>query len=89
MPGLCEKCENKYCLNNGNEKGFDNCNNFSGNKEKDKAKELQAETILAIFDWIEKHSVIKDKDGNILHDAYIDIGDKTLLDYWHERFNKE
>lgn len=33
------------------------------------------------FEWIEKHSVIKDKNGNIIEDAIVDIGDIKLSEF--------
>jgi len=33
------------------------------------------------FEWIKNHSVIKDKNGEIIDDAYIDVGDILLSDY--------
>lgn len=44
------------------------------------------EVVMVVFDWIQNHAVIKNKEGKILDDAYIDIGDKSLSQFISEYF---
>ena len=50
--------------------------------------DIRNKTVKSIFEWIKKHSVIKDTEGNIITDAYIDSGSVHLKEFMDKEFIK-
>ena len=50
--------------------------------------EVRADVVKKVFDWIKSENcVIKNKQGDIIKDAYIDINGKKLSEYLSEHFS--